>query len=555
MENPHSDQAITFAKTKKIIEQYPASQKDVLGSLIVQIKKELVGIQKSILQEDDDFNQALIKALSEKFKRDPLEVALLLNTPALQRTPAVKQWIEAHKQDPTYFSLLPADVIKILTQFKIGDTSFEQLDNAITQIKLFAQKNPENHRKLLFDTNYNAELIVKLAKTFNRGPAEVALLLHTPASLALLHNKTLPLPGKIELDVADDMKWYLRTLLGAETESEREKNKQIAIKYIKRFLQYPDYFPQTYQYPDAWPEEQRWPLFIDSIGRGASVPYDSSNPPVQPSIDRTQEYASRLRDQLRIYILLDSPVMQKEAENLAIQENLKHWLFEFLLQDLQTAFAKRDTKSIHFILSFFVSRNKYAYKHPYGWQSRKEASGTDIAKIRKFFKDRFGARWYIYWKDRNEKFPVSYFMDYQTFMKDILSYVQETKDYNVLQKLQIIMPEEDFAQLAIPVFLDIAASDNPDYKILEGLQSFVKDIINQPSQDGLYPLIKAIQSKKPGMVRIVLGVPGMNVNTCQKGHNALWYVRNLETDAATRLAIIELLQQAGATEEGVCAVQ
>lgn len=69
-------------------------------------------------------------------------------------------------------------------------------------------------------------------------------------------------------------------------------------------------------------------------------------------------------------------------------------------------------------------------------------------------------------------------------------------------------------------------------------------------------LINAITSKQIDVIRALTEGKYVNVNVCdQFGHNALWYARNLETEAGTRLAIIKLLERAGATEEGACAIQ
>ncbi len=79
---------------------------------------------------------------------------------------------------------------------------------------------------------------------------------------------------------------------------------------------------------------------------------------------------------------------------------------------------------------------------------------------------------------------------------------------------------------------------------------------NHVDAQGVTLLMHAIQKGDISLVRILLDEKDINKNACDKqGHNAFWYARNLETDMATRLAIIQLLQQAGVTEEGTCAIQ
>jgi hypothetical protein len=79
---------------------------------------------------------------------------------------------------------------------------------------------------------------------------------------------------------------------------------------------------------------------------------------------------------------------------------------------------------------------------------------------------------------------------------------------------------------------------------------------NQVDAQGVTLLMHAIQKSEIGLVRILLEEKDINSKACDKqGRNALWYARNLETDMGTRLAIIELLQAAGVTEEEACVIQ
>lgn len=79
---------------------------------------------------------------------------------------------------------------------------------------------------------------------------------------------------------------------------------------------------------------------------------------------------------------------------------------------------------------------------------------------------------------------------------------------------------------------------------------------NQVDDQGVTLLMHAIKNGWIWLVRLLLDEKDINKDACDKqGHNAFWYARNLETDMATRLAIIQLLQQAGVTEEEACAIQ
>ncbi len=95
---------------------------------------------------------------------------------------------------------------------------------------------------------------------------------------------------------------------------------------------------------------------------------------------------------------------------------------------------------------------------------------------------------------------------------------------------------------------------HPSYKTC--INERFKWLLNPNSELAVAQLVDAITHKHIDVIRTLLEGPYVNVNACDKqGHNALWYVRNLETDVGTRLAIIGLLQSAGATEEEACVVQ
>ncbi len=98
------------------------------------------------------------------------------------------------------------------------------------------------------------------------------------------------------------------------------------------------------------------------------------------------------------------------------------------------------------------------------------------------------------------------------------------------------------------------------YELLVTIKEFMPldnftAVINNPDNNGEYLLINAIKNKNLPLLRAILDVPNVNVNICHQEHNALWHARNLETDMATRIAIVQMLQQAGVTEEEACTIQ
>lgn len=150
----------------------------------------------------------------------------------------------------------------------------------------------------------------------------------------------------------------------------------------------------------------------------------------------------------------------------------------------------------------------------------------------------------------------------------------------VLLKSQISLnTQEHYERLRNAVCLSLASlltfalhnNDHERIKFIKNVLESVKDLhpsykscvnerfawlLNPSSEQAVTQLMSAMNKKQVDVIRTLLEGRYVNIHACdQFGHNALWYARNLETDAATRLAIIELLQQAGATEEEACVVQ
>ncbi len=134
--------------------------------------------------------------------------------------------------------------------------------------------------------------------------------------------------------------------------------------------------------------------------------------------------------------------------------------------------------------------------------------------------------------------------------------------WNIPQKLSFAYPVDAMREQAVQLkkllnqfLLDVIrtglANENNVIVLLNAGADY-----NQVDAQGVTLLMHAIQKAEIGLVRILLEEKDINSKVCDKqGHNALWYARNLETDMATRLTILQLLQQAGVTEEEVCVVQ
>lgn len=110
-------------------------------------------------------------------------------------------------------------------------------------------------------------------------------------------------------------------------------------------------------------------------------------------------------------------------------------------------------------------------------------------------------------------------------------------------------------KLVTQFLLDVVQKGLTDQNLIIMLLNADADY-NQVDAQGVTLLMHAIKKGEIGLVRILLDEKDINKHACDKqGHNALWYARNLETDMGTRLAILQLLQAAGVTEEEVCVVQ
>lgn len=546
MENPVQEITATFTpgqinQWKFIIQKqfekfqeygfYGKSEFRGLQEFINSVQQDLITNQKiALLQEDDNFVHFIITLLASKVSVGPHYVASLINTPAAQR------WLKLHPQTPvtsTYVNLLPPELLNIIQSMKVGDIWFEQLDNAIARIKFFAQLKPEMHNRLLSDRDFNLQLMKALAESYSTDQAEVAFLLHTPASLDILVKMDGPEFKKCEDGsdfklgreyrgterAAQSMEKYLSTLLNAKSKEQREQNKQLAIRYLKRFFKYPEELPGYCMHHNYY---DRWPSAIHSIARG----YDTFVFTFKGWGMDYPKIAELVRDYIDIYKFLGGVVMQKAAQNkIDIEydsEVYKKYLLALLLKDLQLDFKHKNKENIDFLLELFTREYDRKYEEHF-YDSRRlkgkfdQMRNKDQQLLKFLFNDKF---------QETNKYRFEHTINYQEFINDIVTYIRSTNDYSVLAKLQKIMPS-----------------------------STLTEIVDVPDENGFYPLINAVKKGDIGLLRILVNIHGIKVNICQKGHNALWYARNLETDAATRLAIIELLQSAGATEEGVCVVQ
>ncbi len=141
------------------------------------------------------------------------------------------------------------------------------------------------------------------------------------------------------------------------------------------------------------------------------------------------------------------------------------------------------------------------------------------------------------------------------YSRDDINLLRVQQDVGSAMLLGQMRQSEVARKYGIQILLAVVQSPRMNEAVLKDIIEGGTDI-NGADEEGITILMHAIKNARVDVVRILVEQKNIKIHACdKKGHNALWYARNLETDMATRLAIIELLQQAGATEEEACAVQ
>ncbi len=535
-DEPISSDAVTFVTNfvaEKInqFSRVPFGQSipsiNQLDTFVNRIRFWLRTLKKEqILDENDEFNTFLINALAKKFSIDPKEAAAIINTPASRR------FINEPK---TFFSVLPLDIIKI----KVGATNFEQLDNAIERLKLIASQNPEIQKLLLSDVNYVSALISQLEKEYDLSEFEVALMLNTPASLELFENRPLRArrDNGTEYDnystsdkIMHTIRAHLEKMLRDKSNPNLHEKANDAIRYVKRFLEHPlvkekQVFPRDYSY------YYNILIPIDSIERGLDTiksrhdGYQDGNAWYR-NANVTQGYldiAIRFANHIAL-----AEIIYRIRRDGSLDESI---IFYTMQKTLAKAFKEKNQNAINVILDVLI-----------------ELLGNIDFRINKDTFQKHDTRM-AHYGDR-------YKITYPDFISSIIAYIQTSSDYTILNKLQKILVAPDVKNIVTELL-----KYQIDQKTLtkELLQQFVAlglDL-NESDANGQYLLIRAIKSKSASMVSELLATGKINVQVCQNGHNALWYVEDTQDISfADRQGMIDLLKRAGVTEqEEKCAIQ
>ncbi len=507
---------------------YSVNQLNDLVTIIrSRMKKETL---QEVIEENDAFNLFLINALSKKFSIDPTYVAGIINTPASRR----------FINDPTtYLTVLPEDILKIIQKMKAGETDFDQLDNAIILIKAFASQKPELQKKLFSDASFNKQLIKELTQNYKLSPAEVALMLNTPAALELLEEMLLPDSGEfggkgyvrledVRSKINRTIKEYLEKILKTPSKKNQQEKAHDAVRYVKRFLNHPFVQKKNVFHPDIYDFYLRdilVPIYSIELGLYDFPNRHDSFQDWSANAHITQEYLD-----IAIRFFADPIALQMIVTKINSGRDFSESIYT-MQKTLAKAFKDKNSQSVNFILAVFI-----------------RVLADANFRIDKDTFTKYDKEFHSY----GDRYKITF----QEFINSIIAYIQSNRDYTILDKLKKILVAQD-----LKIIATVLLKYNIDQKTLtkELLAQFISlglDI-NEPDQSGQYPLIRAISSKSASMVAEVLATGKINVQICQDGHNALWYVENTEgMNFADRQGMIDLLKRAGLTEqEEKCVIQ
>ncbi len=494
------------------------------------------------------------------------------------------------KRDTSYLKLLPAELTNI-----VGDYAFNQLVESIAFIREKYLKDPKTSDKFLNDKAFNRELIDQLYKrfvnkqnewAFRENPIIIETMLNTPASFKLS-------------GYTSHTEWYRDQLLSAYR------------RYVKNApLNYEQMLNYTKEFINNYIETVRnLPYTLQTFG------YDIIDQVLEALIN--EEMIEKITGEKKPRALTPQNDINLIkiiiALDLGSVDIAHYWLKEFIVKSkypeeicalwsdlLNKALQKNNFNNFIFLLNGIDQRffpEGFVYGNDVHFKPLiKEClihslkGSVGLALINFIFNniefiDKEGQKNYREWM------MLPFFMDTllvdainnpKATVQKILKWInysgtnfdakshmpskQELAYYRSgpgagQQGGRAMYIEKDYAQAVarhqhgIEALRAVINSKQMDESVLSEIIKRGADI-NATDAQGITLLMRAIDNARVNFVRILLAQKDINKNVCDKqGHNALWHARNLDTDAGTRLAIIELLQQAGATEEDICAIQ
>lgn len=460
---------------------------------------------------------------------------------AMEKPPAFQKTEQAPKEPTTYFEMLPSEIIEMVSHYTSGQTSFEQLDNAIAMMRTIFSLKEGLNKKFLNDYEFNEALIKMLAARFHLSELEVALMLHTHPSLNWVGNNYTghwPHPRLLSaVAILRAMYDYLKTIRG----SPQEKF-DTAIAYVKRFLTKP-YLMNAQIFSEEILDD-----FIDYIVRMKGL---------NPNLQLTEAAKQKINIALAFGTQKASEWLSefiKSRFRLSYLLRIDDIIIQILEEILVKIFKEKDKNKIHFLLnSLPVEQSNVGVLAP-----RSELQTlTDVYK-------------------RLFKLPL---------INSVIDYVFQFKDWDIIQKLinlgvmrfyileravknqyasesdiedlLHLFPQNFFKrfdlQYGLERLIDLIETSYVTPSLVETFIKMGVDV-NAADDEGKTPLMYAVQRGRLDLVQYLLSIPGININACDKeGHNALWYAQQL---GINKFEMIALLQEHGAEEGGQrCVIQ
>lgn len=442
--------------------------------------------------------------------------------------------LQEAKEEKSYLHMLPSDVMGIVQRHAYNNTLAER----IRMIREDYRNNPKMRDKFLYDNDFNQKIVGQLSTEFNRPIYIITLM---------LNNQML-----------------FGTTFAKKTLSE------IFSEYLNQNISYPEVIDYARVYLEGvrfYSEFDRDYIkvrrhIIAEIAQKFAIELTKNNilPEIQIVVDiHSDRVSSWLTDLVSkdfnwwmLTTQFSVPSYASSAEIIAKKNEICNSLTSLLIDALNN----NNKEQIIFILSNILS-------------VREPERTIEECLVQKF-NGTLGARLinYLSVPGNASEFESKFF---PTKMVDALwQYALNTTNaQTILKLLSCIRLTQSWR--------DSDLSGQPLIQVKNKRNQFLSDLVQSPHADatnvallilkgadynqadtqGITLLMHAILRKNIGGIRTLLAQKDtINKNACDKdGHNAFWYVRNLETDAATRLAIIDLLQQAGVTEEATCAIQ
>lgn len=469
--------------------------------------------------------------------------------PAKKMQITQQEFVQESKRGQSYLSVLPADVAKT-----VGQYTFETLETLIYRMRSFYLNDPENKEAFLNDQTFNENLINQLADTFIKSDpsadpdiikSKIALMLNTPASFKVLRS----FPFLREKNIFGDH-LLLPTLKGYLDQA--PYNYPQALEYTQRYYLNVGPMRSLRYWIIKYLAQKFGSTFDKNVVPEIKVLIDDSHnfEDLRAIIDGWGGYSYSLHWRLNNFFQIN-----ESSESL---KALKILICNSLIVILNKALINNDHKQIQYILK--------------GILNAQEPDKIYAKCFIEHFKGELGKRIITYLMAGDEHVP--YIFERTFWPTEMVSILWDwaihtsslaTKRLLYCTILDWMRGSETFQPLSFvfsrqiqqrnQFLLDLVQSPYANAENIRFLIEKGADI-NHVDSDGVTILMHAIQSKNIAIIDALLSYRYLNKNACdQFGHNALWYARNLETDAGTRLAIIELLQQAGTTEEAVCVMQ